>query len=86
MYSWYTENRRQENDTAKTFEEALKRLEAIVTDLESGKLDLDQMIKKYTEGSQLIKLCQSQLEKAEQQIKILNTKEDGSVTVEPFNE
>ena len=69
-----------------TFEEALKRLEAIVTDLESGKLDLDQMIKKYTEGSQLIKFCQAQLDKAEQQIKVLNAKENGSVTAEPFDE
>ena len=69
-----------------SFEEALKRLENIVNDLESGKLDLDQMIKKYTEGSQLIKACQAQLEKAEQQIKILSVKENGTLSEEPFEE
>lgn len=69
-----------------TFEQALKRLEEIVNELESGKLDLDEMIKKYTEGSQLIKLCQSRLEKAEQQIKILTEKEDGNVSIEAFDE
>jgi exodeoxyribonuclease VII small subunit len=68
------------------FEQALKRLEKIVDELESGELDLDQMIKKYKEGSQLITRCQVQLEKAEQQIKILTQKENGSITSETFDE
>ena len=41
----------------KTFEEALTNLEQIVKELESGNVDLDNAIKKYSEAMSLAKFC-----------------------------
>lgn len=65
-----------------TFEEALKQLENIIKDLESGTIPLEEAINKYTDAMNLVKLCQEKLDKATNQVnKIL--KEDGSL--EDFN-
>lgn len=50
------------------FEEALKNLEGIVNDLESGELSLDSLLEKYTQGVTISKLCLDQLNHAEQVI------------------
>lgn len=55
-----------------TFEEAFKRLEQIVEEFEAGEIDLDDMLKKYEESSQLLEFCMSRLSEAEKKIKILN--------------
>jgi exodeoxyribonuclease VII small subunit len=47
-----------------TFEEAVKSLEKIVGELESGELDLDKSITKYTEAMKLIELCEKKLNSA----------------------
>lgn len=47
-----------------TFEEAVKNLEKIVGELESGDLDLDKSITKYTEAMKLIELCEKKLNSA----------------------
>jgi exodeoxyribonuclease VII small subunit len=54
-----------------TFEEALGRLEKIVSQIETGKVSLDQSIEKYAEGVALIKQCRSILESAEKKIQLL---------------
>ena len=43
------------------FEEALKKLEKIVEDLERGDLSLDEALKKYQEGIELSRLCSQRL-------------------------
>ena len=48
----------------KTFEEALQNLETIVKELESGSVDLDNAIKKYTEAMELAKFCSEKLKDA----------------------
>lgn len=61
-----------------TFEEALKQLENIIKDLESGTIPLEEAINKYTDAMNLVKLCQEKLDKATNQVnKILA--EDGSL-------
>lgn len=50
------------------YEEAIKNLESIVTMMESGKLDLDQLEEKLKEAQQLIKLCRDKLTKADEEI------------------
>lgn len=50
------------------FEEALKNLEGIVTELENGEITLDILLEKYTQGVVLSKLCLDQLDHAEQVI------------------
>lgn len=53
------------------FEEIMKRLEEISTELESGKLNLDEAVNKFEEGINLSKKCNDILEKAEKRITIL---------------
>lgn len=48
----------------KTFEEALNELEKIVKELESGSVDLDNAIKKYSEAMSLVKFCSDKIKNA----------------------
>ena len=48
----------------KTFESALTELEKIVKELESGSVDLDNAIKKYSEAMELAKFCSEKLKDA----------------------
>ena len=50
------------------YEEAIKNLESIVSMMESGKLDLDQLEEKLKEAQQLIKLCRDNLTKTDEEI------------------
>lgn len=50
------------------YEEAIKNLETIVSMMESGKLDLDQLEEKLKEAQQLIKLCRDKLTKTDEEI------------------
>ena len=51
-----------------TFEEALEKLEAIVEDIEQGKIGLEESITKYEEGMGLIQHCRKVLADAEMKI------------------
>jgi exodeoxyribonuclease VII small subunit len=55
-----------------TFEEAMKRLEAIVKRLEDGDVPLEESIKLYEEGMRLGTLCNSILNEAEKRIESLS--------------
>ena len=68
------------------FEEALKKLEKIVDDLESGNLALDDALSKYEEGIKLSKMCAKKLEVAKKKVEILMKSEDGSFELKPFDE
>lgn len=68
------------------FEEALKKLEKIVEDLEDGNLSLDDALGKYEEGIRLSKLCAKKLEVAKKKVEILLKSEDGTVELKPFDE
>ncbi|MCI8670750.1 MAG: exodeoxyribonuclease VII small subunit [Bacilli bacterium] len=48
----------------KSFEDALKELEVIVKELESGNVELDSAIDKYTEAMKLAKYCSEKLKNA----------------------
>ena len=68
------------------FEDALKRLEKIVEDLEGGSLSLDESLEKYEEGIRLSKACAKKLEVARKKVEILLKSEDGSLELKPFDE
>lgn len=68
------------------FEEALKKLEKIVENLEDGNLSLDDALGKYEEGIRLSKMCAKKLEVAKKKVEILLKSEDGSVEVRPFDD
>ncbi len=66
------------------FEDALKKLEKIVSDLEAGELSLDESLKKYEEGVKLSRLLSKELETARKKVEILVKKDDGKFDLEPF--
>jgi exodeoxyribonuclease VII small subunit len=60
-----------------TFEAAMARLEQIVAELESGKLPLEESLKKFEEGVTLGKTCREFLDRADVRIRTLTA--DGAV-------
>ncbi len=65
------------------FEEAMKKLEEIATELEKNDIDLDTSVAKFEEGMQISKKCSKMLEEAEKKISIL-IKEGDSITEQNF--
>jgi len=68
------------------FEDALKKLEKIVADLENGDIPLEDALEKYQEGMRLSGVCQKKLEAAKKKVEILLKAEDGSLELKPFDE
>ena len=57
----------------KKFDELLVDIEKIVKDLESGNVDLETSIEKYSEAMKMIKICSDKLNKATESVnKILD--------------
>ena len=69
----------------RTFENALTKLDRITAELEQGDLGLDNSLKKFDEGVQLVKFCNEKLEEARSQVDLLLKKNDTLTTV-PFSE
>lgn len=69
------------------FEESMEKLEKIASELENGKLTLDESVEKFEEGMKLSKACNDILEKAERKITMIikdgdNIKEEDFVPTE----
>lgn len=61
-----------------SFEESLKRLEEIVSQLEQGEIPLEESIKMYEEGLALSKSCIEKLTQAELRLKKLTKDVNGN--------
>lgn len=71
---------------ALSFEDALKRLEAIVSRLESGDASLDESITLYAEGDRLRQQCEARLAAAQARIEKITLGQDGRPAgVQPFD-
>jgi len=67
------------------FEKKLGRLEEIVAKMESGDLALEDSLKMFEEGIKLSRECNTQLQAAEQKVKVLLTVDSqGQATTEDF--
>jgi exodeoxyribonuclease VII small subunit len=66
------------------FEGAMDRLEKIVEQMESGNLPLEDLIVRYEEGMNLVKVCQERLANAEQKIEIIARNSVGKPIVKDF--
>jgi len=66
------------------FEEALKKLEAIVESMESEDLPLETLLGQYEAGTQLAKVCQEKLGEAELKIQQLERNAAGEVKLKPL--
>ena len=67
-----------------SFENAMDRLEAIVEQMESDKMHLDELIQRYEEGMKLAKICQERLASAEQRIEIITRNSAGKPVAQEF--
>jgi exodeoxyribonuclease VII small subunit len=75
-----------DNVEALSFEDALKRLEAIVARLESGDASLDESITLYAEGDKLRAQCEARLSAAQARIEKITLGADGRPAgVQPFD-
>ena len=54
-----------------SIEATLDRIEAIIAQMESGQLPLEEMIKNFEEGARLVKDCQTRLTEAEKKVQIV---------------
>ena len=66
------------------FEEAMKKLEAIVEAMESGDLPLETMLAQFEEGTKLARQCQARLEEAELKIQQLEKNAAGEFALKPL--
>jgi len=66
-----------------SFEEALQRLEQIVTRMESGQTRLDELMNDFEEGAELVRLCNRRLDEIERRIELL-IQRNGQDAAVPF--
>jgi exodeoxyribonuclease VII small subunit len=66
------------------FEEALKKLEAIVESMESEDLPLETLLARYEQGTRLARLCQEKLEDAELKVQQLEKNSAGEMKLKPL--
>ena len=66
------------------FEEALKRLEAIVESMESSQMPLETLLARYQEGAALARLCQAKLNEADLKIQQLERNSKGEMVLKPL--
>jgi exodeoxyribonuclease VII small subunit len=55
-----------------SYEEALRELEALVSQMESGQMPLNELMVAYQRGAALLSLCQDQLQAVEAQVRLLD--------------
>lgn len=68
-----------------SFEQAYQRLEAILEQMNTGKLSLDASLKFYEEADRLIRSCTTQLSQAEQKIETLIRSREGQLQMSDEN-
>jgi exodeoxyribonuclease VII small subunit len=68
------------------FEGSLARLEQIVKLLERGEVSLDESLKLYQEGTELVRLCGQLLDNAQMQVMKVVPAGDGAPTFEVFDD
>ena len=72
------------NTNNKTFEENMQRLEQIVRAMERGDVPLDESLKLFQEGTELVRNCGKLLDEAELKVKKISVSTDGSPIEENF--
>ena len=69
-----------------TYEAALSELEALVENLESGQVPLDDLMTGYQRGAALLEFCKDKLLTVEDQIKVLEASPQGALITKPLDE
>ena len=74
------------NSNNQTFEQSMIRLEQIVRAMERGDVALEESLKLFQEGTELVRSCQKLLDEAQLQVKKIMTAPDGSPVEEDFRD
>jgi exodeoxyribonuclease VII small subunit len=74
------------NEKNMTFEQSMQRLEQIVRAMERGDVALDESLKLFQEGTELVRNCGKLLDEAQLQIQKVMTAPDGSPVMEEFRD
>ena len=72
-------------DDDQPFEEALKKLEAIVEAMEAGELPLETLMARFEEGMKLARICQGKLAEAELKIQQLEKSAGGELVLKAMS-
>ena len=72
------------NENNKSFEQNVARLEQIVRAMERGDVALEESLKLFQEGTELVRSCSKLLDDAQLQVKKIMTAPDGSPVEEEF--
>ena len=67
------------------FEDALNKLEKIVSKLEEGDIPLEESLKLFEEGIRLSRFCNQKLDEVEKRVEILLKSKEGDLRPHPFN-
>lgn len=79
--------RTSDDDAAPSFESSLEELEAIVAELEGGKLGLSDALARYEQGVKHLKSCHKWLQQTERKIELLSGVDvQGNPITEPFDD
>lgn len=73
------------NKKVPTFEENMQRLEQIVRSMEKGDVPLEESLKLFQEGTDLVRKCQELLDSAQLQVKMITAGPDNSPVEETFD-
>lgn len=68
-----------------SFEENMQRLEQIVRAMEKGDVPLEESLKLFQEGTELVRKCGKILDDAQLQVKKITTAQDGTPGEEEFD-
>mgnify|MGYP002515486526 FL=1 len=72
------------NEKNRSFEQNMARLEQIVRAMERGDVALEESLKLFQEGTELVRSCSKLLDEAQLQVKKIMTTPDGSPVEEEF--
>lgn len=76
---------KEETSTELSFEATLEKLKSLLSEMESGKLGLEEMITKYGEGMRLVQSCEKRLQGAEKRVRELMEK-NGQIVLKTTRE
>ena len=68
-----------------SFEDAMRELEKVVSDLERGDVPLEQSIALYERRAQLKQRCQTKLKEAEEKVALITQEGDGNLGLKPVD-
>lgn len=70
----------------RTFEEQLSALETLIGEMENGGLSLEDSMKRYEEGVNMVAALEAELNAAEQRLTVLRQRADGTEEEVPLEE